>query len=271
MFLKTNLVLLKKTIRMKKTLIILLYLPLIAIGQEKSFEIGVLFGGSHNLLNKNTVFNKETLKPMGGLLAQYNFTKRISIKSKILYHTKGGLGLEKLGNETHTHQLDLQYLTLPLLAQLNFGNNKWSFFCNTGVYLGYLIDEVSSTTINTGYVANKQDFGIMLGSGVSFRFSERIKILLESSFDYGLINTLTYSSQPSLTQATVVSTGLAYNFPAKKKTFNGTSTLKCADYNESPEIKEKKKSKWRLVLYKDGKTIGKKTKRGKSRLFKNKN
>ncbi len=57
-----------------------------------------------------------------------------------------------------------------------------------------------------------------------------------------------------------------------KKTFNGTSTLKCADYEESTSAtKPKKKSKWRLVLYKDGKKIGKKSKKGKSRLFKKKN
>ena len=57
-----------------------------------------------------------------------------------------------------------------------------------------------------------------------------------------------------------------------KKTFNGTSTLKCADYNESSsETKEKKKSKWRLVLYKDGNKVGGKSKKGKSRLFKKKN
>ena len=57
-----------------------------------------------------------------------------------------------------------------------------------------------------------------------------------------------------------------------KKTFNGTSTLECTDYNgNSSTTKSKKKSKWRLVLYKDGKKIGKKSKKGKSRLFKNKN
>jgi hypothetical protein len=57
-----------------------------------------------------------------------------------------------------------------------------------------------------------------------------------------------------------------------KKTFNGTSTLKCADYDGSSlEIKEKKKSKWRLVLYKDGNKVGRKSKKGKSRLFKKKN
>jgi hypothetical protein len=51
-----------------------------------------------------------------------------------------------------------------------------------------------------------------------------------------------------------------------KKTFNGTSTLPCADYESS--TKTKKKSKWRLVLYKDGERLGKKSKKGRSRLFK---
>ena len=53
-----------------------------------------------------------------------------------------------------------------------------------------------------------------------------------------------------------------------KKTFNGTATLPCAEYENT--AKTKKKSKWRLVLYKDGEKIGKKSKKGKSRLFKNK-
>jgi len=57
----------------------------------------------------------------------------------------------------------------------------------------------------------------------------------------------------------------------KKKTFNGTSTLKCADYDRSStKTKQKKKTKWSLVLYKDGDKVGGKTKKGKSRLFKKK-
>ena len=56
-----------------------------------------------------------------------------------------------------------------------------------------------------------------------------------------------------------------------KKTFNGTTTLKCAEYSELPQNqKTKKNSKWRLVLYKDGNKIGRKSKKGKSRLFKKK-
>ena len=59
---------------------------------------------------------------------------------------------------------------------------------------------------------------------------------------------------------------------SKKKTFNGTERLDCANYDESLEkqIKENKTTKWKLVLYKDGEKVGKKSKRGKSRLFKEK-
>ena len=57
-----------------------------------------------------------------------------------------------------------------------------------------------------------------------------------------------------------------------KKTFNGTAVLPCADYSgDISKGKEKKKTKWRLVLYKDGKKVGSKSKKGKSRLFKQKN
>lgn len=58
-----------------------------------------------------------------------------------------------------------------------------------------------------------------------------------------------------------------FSCSTKQKTFNGTETLNCPSY-ENKEDKNKKKSKWRLVLYKDNKEVGLKTKRGKSRLFK---
>jgi len=51
-----------------------------------------------------------------------------------------------------------------------------------------------------------------------------------------------------------------------KKTFNGATTLPCSDYENSS--KTKNKSKWKLVLYKDGQKLGKKPKKGRSRLFK---
>jgi hypothetical protein len=120
---------------------------------------------------------------------------------------------------------------------------------------------------------SKLDVGLLFGSGLSLQMSERIKIFLELSFEHGLTNTSALESNDVvLTQAMVGAVGVKYNFPINNKTFNGTSTLKCADYNDNESIKvdDKKRSKWRLVLYRDGKKVGKKSKRGKSRLFKKK-
>jgi len=251
---------------MKKTLIILFSLPLIGFGQDRSLELGFLFGGSYNSLLETEMLNEETLRPMGGVVAQYNFTRLFSIKTKLLYQIKGASTQNLVfgSGAAGGGYLDLHYLTLPLLAQFNFGKNKWQFFCNSGGYVGYLIkhelvDSEESSTTNLIKGAEKIDLGIMLGSGVSFHFNERIKMFLETSFDYGFGK-----------QAITASTGITYNFPIKKKTFNGTSALDCADYDESSLLKPKKKSKWRLVLYKDGEKILGKNKKGKSRLFKKK-
>ena len=271
---------------MKKMLFILFFSPVLFFGQDKSFEFGLLFGGSINSFNGDAEFTKNTLQPIGGVLMQYNFNDRFSLKSKLLYHIKGAKKSSSLEEEIeYVHRLDFHYVTLPLLAQWNFGKNKWRFFCNTGPYLGYL---TSMENIFEGEVIeqfnlgrfekpfknyNKLDFGLVLGSGLSFQMRERVKIFLESSFDHGLTNISSLEKNDIVfTQTITGSVGVTYNFPIKKKTFNGTTTLKCADYsdNESVELDDKKRSKWRLVLYKDGKKVGKKSKRGKSRLFKNK-
>lgn len=57
---------------------------------------------------------------------------------------------------------------------------------------------------------------------------------------------------------------------AKKKIFNGNKSLDCTDYDESSVLEKNKKSKWRIVLYKDGSRVGGNSKKGKSRLFRKK-
>ena len=54
-----------------------------------------------------------------------------------------------------------------------------------------------------------------------------------------------------------------------KKTFNGVEALKCNTFEDSKKTtKNKKSSKYEIVVLKDGERISGKKKRGKSRLFK---
>ena len=54
-----------------------------------------------------------------------------------------------------------------------------------------------------------------------------------------------------------------------KKVFNGTSALDCTTFeSEVTQKEQKKQSKYKLLLLKDGQRVfGKRTKRGKSSLF----
>jgi len=57
-----------------------------------------------------------------------------------------------------------------------------------------------------------------------------------------------------------------------KKVFNGTTSLNCTNFeSEVAQKEQKKQSKYKLLLLKDGQRVfGKKTKRGKSSLFEKK-
>ena len=57
-----------------------------------------------------------------------------------------------------------------------------------------------------------------------------------------------------------------------KKVFTATESLDCADFDQDQTAQKiNKKSKWRLVLYKDGeRVLGKSKKSKKSKLFNNK-
>ena len=59
---------------------------------------------------------------------------------------------------------------------------------------------------------------------------------------------------------------------ATQEPFNGRTELKCPSYqNVSSKKENNTNSKYTLILLKDGKRIAGTNKRGKSRLFKNKN
>ena len=57
-----------------------------------------------------------------------------------------------------------------------------------------------------------------------------------------------------------------------KKTFNGSETLKCTTFKEPKnKSKDKKNSKYEIIVLKDGKRVGNKPRKkrsGKSKLFK---
>ncbi|MBN4065980.1 PorT family protein, partial [Candidatus Amoebophilus asiaticus] len=109
-------------------------------GQTNKFDIGLEGGPSWTSLRGNDIledFNDPTIGYSGGLTFQFNFPKLISLRTNIAYERKGVIAKTQAadinGNpigEITTHS-NFDYLTMPLLTRLTFGN-KMTFFINVG-------------------------------------------------------------------------------------------------------------------------------------------
>ena len=73
-------------------------------------------------------FNDPTIGFSCGLTFQYNFPKLISIRTNIAFERKGAIAknqaIDEFGNQIGevTIHTNFDYLTIPLLAKLTFGN-----------------------------------------------------------------------------------------------------------------------------------------------------
>ena len=98
--------------------------------------------------------------------------------------------------EINTHS-NFDYLTVPLLARLNFGS-KLKFFVNAGSYFGYLIKHTSvteafnefpeSTTDNTANF-KRFDVGLTGGIGCGLPIKDNFIMTMEVRHNLGLYNT----------------------------------------------------------------------------------
>jgi len=196
-----------------KSFLILLVISTQAFSQSNKFEIGLNLGaGLSELRGANSQENSIQGASMG-LLFQYNVTDLFSIHSNILYETKG----TELPNSEwqcpncpKNADLILEYITVPVLARLNFGS-KTKFFINAGPYFGYLM--------NYEWVDNRFDYGLATGLGGQIDLSENLILSLELRNSFGLTpfteNTLGFEND-RYTNTLNLLVGIAYRFENKK-------------------------------------------------------
>ena len=201
-----------------------------AHGQTNKFDIGLEGGPSWTSLRGNDIledFNDPTIGYSGGLTFQYNFPKLISLRTNIAYERKGVIAKSQAtdinGNpigEITTHS-NFDYLTMPLLTRLTFGN-KMTFFVNVGPYFGYLIKHTSvteafnefpkSTWDNTDNF-KRFDTGLTGGLGGGLKIKDKFLLTLEIRHNIGLYNTSklpVYNDGTIMTNSTNLLIGFAY-------------------------------------------------------------
>ena len=188
------------------TLLITFFLSFSTYSQTK----GVVEYGANIGYNSSTVSNSNDSATRGnginvGVAIDYYFSKRWSIKGKLIYDQKGwDKGFIEFYDfdpnsegpaGTYTTNYDLNYLTIPVLANWHFGRTK-NWYFNFGPYIGFLLNATETrfgTDVKEAF--NTTDFGLALGIGVKIPVSDKLKISIEYDEQTGFSNIFKESNE----------------------------------------------------------------------------
>lgn len=171
-----------------------------------------------------------------GLTARYTEEKVFGLIGELLFEQRGWReGFEP--GENFNYSRCLNYITLPVLTHIYFGNERIKGFVNLGPSVSYMIS--SSITADFDYmnpasvegfpmqyrsveqmameVQNKFDYGIVGGLGVEINIARRHSFMLEGRYYFGLGNIFHSSKKDvfSASRNTVIEVSLGYMFRLK--------------------------------------------------------
>lgn len=176
----------------------------LSYGQVKGeLEVGIGIGSNGGNVNYSENFNdadtNSSLSIIGS--ADYNFANRWSVKTKLIYDTKGWDGgtLYFRGGQLRNANVDLHYLTVPLMLNWHFGGKR-NWYLNFGTYWGFLLaagEETSNADVKEAF--RSTDFGITFGIGAKIPVTKYLKIYIEYDCQGGLNNIYKDSTIPDVT------------------------------------------------------------------------
>ena len=225
------------------------------VGLKGGISIPNLSGGGGNPLSENY---SSRLAANFGLLAEFKLHNHWSLQAELNYAGQGGKrdGLQPITNlppelaqlvppgtylyANFKNKAILDYLELPILAKLTWGNS-WQYYVNAGPYLGYLLHAKEKTEGTSLIYADPQgqqpvqtqagplppqDFtattdvtssikrwniGVTGGVGLAKPLGTRNRIFFDARFEYGFINIQKYKEDgKNNTGNVLLSLGYAY-------------------------------------------------------------
>ena len=135
-----------------------------------------------------------------GASADYYFSNRWSLKAKLIYDRKGwDNDLLRVSDQFDpvvryaSTDINLDYLTVPLMASWHFGNRK-NWYLNFGPYIGFLMNAKETrfdSDIKESF--NKVDGGLAFGLGVKIPVSDKFKVFIEYEGQGGMAELFKYN------------------------------------------------------------------------------
>ncbi|CAH8294325.1 outer membrane protein with beta-barrel domain [Mariniflexile fucanivorans] len=139
------------------------------------------YSSSENLNNKiRTAFN-------AGVIAEYYFNDRWSLRSGIIYDSKG----TKITQSGYDYIDKLNYIAIPLHANWHFGSNR-NWFLNFGPTIGFLASAKADTPEGEfdikDFIENSFDAGLGVGIGYKFDIADDTQLYIQYQGYNGFID-----------------------------------------------------------------------------------
>jgi hypothetical protein len=133
---------------------------------------------------------------VGGFL-EYRTGLNLSLQTELNYQKKGAKFTSEVQGSESIVRREFNYLTVPLLVKGNVHDaglgEKWDLSFFTGPYMGFLTSANSNmktgkitTPVDIDSQAEKTDWGVIIGAGVSYKLSGGAAIIAELRYQMGL-------------------------------------------------------------------------------------
>lgn len=200
------------------------YRPEIAIGGNASLNLSQV-----NLQPK--VKQAMLLGPKAGITFRYIEEKHFGFQLELNYSQQGWD--ELFEDEPYSYTRTFNYIELPFLTHIFFGNRKVRGFVNLGPRIAYFISDKYNANFDihnppeiaagnyetaqyTSEVAHKFDYGICGGAGFELRIGKG-SYIIEGRYYYGLADFFKNRKRDHFTASShrVISVGFCYLFHLK--------------------------------------------------------
>lgn len=156
-------------------------MPTISHSQPGKIQIGIEGGPGLSTLRYDLFFYPSKYLEAGlggsvGLSFKYDFDKRLSFKTNLLWELKGN-------TRESDEDYRLNYITIPMLLQIKFGQTPTGFF-NIGPYISFQLPVPEDIDIHYKPI----DIGASLGIGLEIPVSPQIGLSFEIRNNLGLFN-----------------------------------------------------------------------------------
>lgn len=209
---------------MKKVMIAVPFMLIFCLGQlfsqKNTFNLGIEGGTNLTFLHKHTSLfpPNQRFGFASGVSFQYNFSKRVGIKTGINFERR--IITERfefidengqiIGDTRYNVRFD--YVIVPLMGRITWANKGKFYYVNAGPHMGYLLrqtEELGGFVTDNTDVFENLDIGLSVGFGSMIPINQNLYLTLEIRNNLGLRDMLT-TDQSIKTNAVNILAGIAY-------------------------------------------------------------